>query len=131
MKDIFLKYQSLLQDTENFTIPPAIEHDTFKLLEIIATRYFKNIPLTISEAMSLIIIASPASIHRKLNYLREYGYIDSFFKNKNRRTQYLKPLTKADLIFNERGDLLLRILAENKENSNQTISKPNIKEFHC
>lgn len=131
MKDIFLKYQSLLQDTEDFSAPPAIEHDTFKLLEIIATKYYKNIPLTVSEAMGLIIIASPASIHRKLNHLREHGYIDSFFKNKNRRTQYLKPLTKSEILFNKRGELLLRILAENKENNNQANSKTNIKEFHC
>ncbi len=128
MKDIFLKYQSLIQDTEDLSAHPEIEHDTFKLLEIIATKHYKNSPLTVSEAMKLTIVASPASIHRKLNYLHEFGYIDSFFKNKNRRTQYLKPLTKSEILFNTRGELLLKILAEN---NNQTSAKTNIKEFYC
>jgi hypothetical protein len=128
MKDIFLKYQSLVQDTEDLSAHPAIEFDTMKLLEIIATKHYKNTPLTVSEAMQLTIVASPASIHRKLNYLREFGYIDSFFKNKNRRTQYLKPLTKSEILFNNRGELLLKILAEN---NNQTNTKANIKEFYC
>jgi hypothetical protein len=128
MKDIFLKYQSLVQDTEDLSAHPAIEFDTMKLLEIIATKHYKNTPLTVSEAMQLTIVASPASIHRKLNYLREFGYIDSFFKNKNRRTQYLKPLTKSEILFNNRGELLLKILGEN---NNQTNTKANIKEFYC
>ncbi len=128
MKDIFLKYQSLVQDTEDLSAHPAIEFDTMKLLEIIATKHYKNTPLTVSEAMQLTIVASPASIHRKLNYLREFGYIDSFFKNKNRRTQYLKPLTKSEILFNNKGELLLKILGEN---NNQTNTKANIKEFYC
>lgn len=36
--------------------------------------------------MALSAIASPATLHRKLNALREAGYIDQEYKARNRRT---------------------------------------------
>jgi DNA-binding MarR family transcriptional regulator len=130
MKDIYLKYLNLTQENERLTVPPEIPHDAFKLLEIIASRHYENNPITVSEAMRLGVIASPASIHRKLDILREGGLITSLHKDNDRRTQYLKPLTKAEIIFESRGNCILKILSDNSKDQKQEAAL-NIGDFHC
>ena len=49
--------------------------------------------------MLLSNIASPATIHRKLNELIEAGLIEQVFEGKNRRTKYLVPTKEADAYF--------------------------------
>ena len=41
--------------------------------------------------MTLNNIVSPATLHRKLDELREGGLIEQSFEGKNRRTKYLVP----------------------------------------
>jgi hypothetical protein len=47
--------------------------------------------MTVSNAMKLSNIASPASIHRKLELLRVANLISHEFNDGNRRTKYLAP----------------------------------------
>lgn len=130
MKDIYLRYLNLTQENENLKASPEIPHDVYKLLEIIAARHYANQPITISEVMRLAVIASPASVHRKLDILREGGFITSLHKGKDRRTQYLKPLTKAEIIFENRGNCILKILSSNTSN-NKELATLNVGDFHC
>jgi DNA-binding MarR family transcriptional regulator len=44
-------------------------------------------------------IASPATLHRKLDELREAGLIQQVFEGKDRRTKYLVPTKEADAYF--------------------------------
>ena len=46
-----------------------------RLLEVIALRHNQGEPMTVTDAMSLSKIASPATLHRKLDQLRETGLI--------------------------------------------------------
>jgi hypothetical protein len=52
-------------------------------------------PLSVTEAMSLSFIASPATIHRKIDELLEKGLIEHFYEDNNRRTKFLVPSAKA------------------------------------
>lgn len=129
MKDIYLRYLNLTQENENLKASPEIPHDVYKLLEIIAARHYANHPITISEVMRLAVIASPASVHRKLDILREGGYITSLHKNKDRRTQYLKPSLKAEMIFESKGNCILKILSNNDEKKQSIVI--NVHDFYC
>ena len=51
--------------------------------------------LTVTEAMSLADIASPATIHRKLDNLRKAGWIIVDYREGDRRTKYLVPTEQA------------------------------------
>jgi DNA-binding MarR family transcriptional regulator len=57
--------------------------------------------------MNLGSIASPATLHRKLDALREAGFIEFVFEGKNRRTKYLVPTSNADKYFDKLGDALV------------------------
>jgi DNA-binding MarR family transcriptional regulator len=58
--------------------------------------------------MELHGIASPATIHRKLDELREAGLIDLVFEGKNRRTKYLIPTKAAHAYFEKMSDSILK-----------------------
>ena len=51
-------------------------------------------------------IASPATLHRKLDELREGGLIEQTFEGKNRRTKYLCPTPQAEKYFSQVGAVM-------------------------
>jgi Fe2+ or Zn2+ uptake regulation protein len=70
---------------------------------VIAVHHAQEKPLTVTDAMALRSIASPATIHRKLDQLREFGMIDMVFEGKNRRTKFLVPTQAAHNYFEQVG----------------------------
>lgn len=83
-----------------------------RLLELIAIRHASGKSITVSEAMESTSVASPATIHRKLDALRELGMIAPTFEGENRRTKYLVPTQTADVYFHKLGHLLHQALKE-------------------
>lgn len=61
------------------------------ILDTIYINYFDLKPLTVGKLMAMREIGSSATIHRKLNHLREIGVIEKFTIGKNNRTKYLRP----------------------------------------
>ena len=57
-----------------------------------------NDPITVTQAMDMPYIASPATMHRKIDDLLKAGYITLEY-NGNRRTKYLTPTAKAHQYF--------------------------------
>jgi Fe2+ or Zn2+ uptake regulation protein len=112
MKSTYLRYlemtQSLIQLNSSIT---AIDETAKRLLEIIALSHAQNQPLTVSEAMALEPIASPGTIHRKLDTLRELGLINQVFQGDNRRTKYLVTTSVADDYFDTLGRVLIEAVA--------------------
>lgn len=66
------------------------------LLNEIAVRNLEGKTITVTEAMTISTIASPATIHRKLDELRDVGLIEQIFEGKNRRTKFLVPTKTAN-----------------------------------
>jgi DNA-binding MarR family transcriptional regulator len=67
--------------------------------------------MTVTDAMALTEIASSATIHRKLDDLREAGLIDHVFAQNNRRTKYLIPTKAAEKHFASLGEVMKQSLA--------------------
>ena len=72
-----------------------LDAQSVRLLEMITVAHFEKNPMTVSAAMKLSSIASPASIHRKLEQLRVAELISHEFIEGNRRTKYLAPTPLA------------------------------------
>lgn len=130
MKSLYLSYANNVIQGEDLFSPPQLDHESSKLLEIISVAHAQNKPLTVTEAMRLRIVASPASIHRKLDQLRELGYVDGVYQGKNRRTRYLMPLSKAEMHFKNLGQAISEAAhAHNLRDLPHQID--NNDEFHC
>ena len=81
------------------------------VLEVIAIRALANTPLTITELMAMSEIASPATIHRKIDQLRELGMVDTVFEGNNRRTKYLVPTQAAHDYFDQVGKVMQQAIS--------------------
>ena len=111
-KQIYLRFLNLIHALDGGANAPAMDLDAKKLLEVIAVRHAEEKPLTVTDAMALNTIASPATIHRKLDQLRELGMIDTVFEGKNRRTKYLVPTQMAHNYFDQVGKVMEQALAQ-------------------
>ena len=76
-----------------------IDSTALLLLNEIAVQHLDGKNITVTQAMLLSNIASPATVHRKLDELREAGLIEQVFEGKNRRTKFLVPTKEADSYF--------------------------------
>ncbi len=111
-KQIYLRFLNLIHTLEGGKNAPAMDLDAKKLLEVIAVRHAQEKPLTVTDAMGLATIASPATIHRKLDQLRELGMIDTVFEGKNRRTKYLVPTQSAHDYFESISQAMRQALTQ-------------------
>jgi DNA-binding MarR family transcriptional regulator len=102
----YLRFLSLMHAIEGSGQLPALDLDAKRLLEVIAVKQSQGQSITVTDAMALSYIASPATIHRKLDQLRELGMIDSHYEGTNRRTKYLKTTDKAQEYFSTVGSLI-------------------------
>ena len=107
---IYLRFLNLLEALEDTKGFPDIDLEAKKILEVIAVRHQKEAPLTVTEAMALSHIASPATIHRKLDQLRELELIDSIYHGDNRRTKYMVPTASALQYFDRLGKIMTKAL---------------------
>ena len=103
-----MRFLNLLHALEGSERDKNLDLEAQKLLEIIAVRHEQQRPLTVTEAMALAHIASPATIHRKLDQLRESGLVEARFEDNNRRTKFLIPTQEALKRFEALGQALLR-----------------------
>ncbi len=103
----FLRFLHLTQAIASQWGNSKLDLTALRLLEIVAVTHYQGKPLTVTDAMSLGFIASPATLHRKLDQLRETGFINLAFEGKNRRTKFIIPTSSAGKYFEQMGDALV------------------------
>jgi DNA-binding MarR family transcriptional regulator len=109
--NFYLRFLNLLRGVEASFLPPGLDSTAKYLLERIACQHAMGKPLTVTEAMALQDVASPATIHRKLDDLRTAGMVDTEFHGDNRRTKYLAPTGKARKYFDKVSALIPSAIA--------------------
>ena len=109
---IYIRFLTLLHTIEGKGELPVLDLDAKKLLETIAVRHSQGKQLTVTEAMAMSHIASPATIHRKLDVLREIGMIDTQFEGTNRRTKFLAPTSAAVQYFQAHSKAMNQAMAQ-------------------
>jgi DNA-binding MarR family transcriptional regulator len=100
MKEYYFRFLALAQTlSAPMENTDSVDLLSQRLLEVIALRQNQGEPMTVTDAMSLRKIASPATLHRKLDQLLEARLIEQTFSDGNRRTKYLVPTKVADQYF--------------------------------
>lgn len=100
----FLRLARALNQNKN--IVKDVDATAMLLLNEIAIQHLDDKPMTVTEAMTLSSIASPATIHRKLDELREAGLIEQIFEGTNRRTKFLIPTKLANAYFDKMSEAM-------------------------
>ncbi len=109
-QDIYLRFLALSQAL-NPNLGDEIDLAAQRLLEVLAVSAARGAPLTVSQAMELRSIASPATIHRKLRALIDGHLIVQQFEGMNRRTRYLVPTKNADKHFQQMGAVVESLIS--------------------
>jgi hypothetical protein len=107
MKQIYLRYlvlaEALRQSHIDFS---GIDDVGKKLLETIAIKNAQGHPMVVTETMDLSDIASPATIHRRIEVLKKAGLIQVFQTEKNHKIKYLVPTQASIDYFEKLGKLM-------------------------
>ncbi|BDU59096.1 hypothetical protein LMORI2_20780 [Limnohabitans sp. MORI2] len=106
MKSTFIRFLHLKEVLSGHQVDAEIDLTAQKLLEVVSLRHSNHKALTVTDAMQLQSIASPATLHRKLSTLLETGYVEFAFEGTNRRTKYIHPTAKTDAYFDALGQVL-------------------------
>lgn len=105
MKKTYLRFLSLVHAIDSAPLS-ALDETAKYLLQLIVLRHAQGKALTVTEAMGMTAVASPATIHRKLDTLREAGLVIQTFEGRNRRTKYLTPTDATDAYFAKLGQVM-------------------------
>jgi DNA-binding MarR family transcriptional regulator len=90
---------------DNQTIPD-LDASTKQLLDEIALFQHREKDMTVTELMNLAHIASPATLHRKLNTLIDAHMVNAVFHGNNRRTKYMALTKEGESYFHRLSDAI-------------------------
>ena len=92
MKQIYLRYLVLAETLCQSNIDlSGIDEIGKKLLETIAIKSAQGQPLVVTQTMKLSDIASPATIHRRIEILKKAGLIQVMQTEQNQKIKFLVP----------------------------------------
>ena len=107
MKQIYLRYlvlaEALRQSHIDFS---GIDEIGKKLLETIAIKNAQGHPMVVTETMDLSDIASPATIHRRIEVLKKAGLIQVMQTEQNQKIKFLVPTQISINYFDKLGKLM-------------------------
>lgn len=107
MSNLYLRFLRIARAlNQNKSLINTIDATAMLLLNEIAVHHLDGKNITVTEAMLLSNIASPATIHRKLDELREMGLIEQIFEGNNRRTKFLVPTKTANAYFEKMSEAM-------------------------
>ncbi len=107
MKQIYLRYLVLAEALRKSNIDlSGIDDIGQKLLEAIAIRSAQGQPLVVTQTMELSEIASPATIHRRIEILKKAGLIQVLQTEQNQKVKFLVPTQTSIDYFDKLGKLM-------------------------
>ena len=108
--NVYLRFLELTQTLENQGHLSGVDPTAGKLLEAIAVACSQNKALNVSDVMALKSIASPATLHRKIEDLVTAGYVEYRFLGHDRRVKFLYTTEAANRYFENMGEALVRMM---------------------
>ena len=107
MKQIYLRYLVLAETLRKSNIDLSnIDEIGKKLLETIAIKSAQGQPMVVTQTMELSDIASPATIHRRIEILKKAGLVKVFQTEQNQKIKYLVPTQTSIDYFEKLGKLM-------------------------
>ena len=110
MTNFYMRFLKIVAALEQEQHHKEISPIAILLLNEIAVKDFDEQPLTVSQALEFRALGSPATLHRKIDELREAGMIEVTNVGTNRRTKYLFLTQAARDYFQIKNDAMLKAL---------------------
>ena len=102
MSNLYFRFLQIANAIQKESIP-ALDENSIALLNRVALTHSQGRPMTVSQAMGLTALGSQTTLHRRLDALREAGFIEQVFQGPDRRIKYLVPTEVAQAYFSKMG----------------------------
>jgi len=99
----YLRFVNILKSMQKEDVTADLEPVCALILDDIAVRELHDEPMTVSDVMELINLASPATLHRKFSQMLENEWVETRFQNDNRRTKYIHLTKKSKSYYELKG----------------------------
>jgi DNA-binding MarR family transcriptional regulator len=100
MSNLYLRFLQIANAIQKDSLA-ELDENSVALLNAIALQHFLGTPMTVSQAMGLATLGSQTTLHRRLDALREAGFIEQAFLGTDRRIKYLLPTALAQGYFSK------------------------------
>lgn len=97
---------------ESVGIPKPQDTTARELLDLICLHEGIGHPMTVTQVMNQPQLASPATMHRKLDDLLELGLVTHQYEGKNRRTKYAVLTTSGRLYSELMSQAIERVMVQ-------------------
>lgn len=99
----YLRFLQLAQVVQ--ALPDGLEMDANEkaLLQAVVLRWYENEPMTVREAIGLVDLGSPATLHKRITRLREKDMLSNLNLEGDRRAKFLIPTQRTLDYFSHLG----------------------------
>jgi DNA-binding MarR family transcriptional regulator len=86
-------------------LPDGLEMDANEtaLLQAVVLRWYENEPMTVREAIGLVDLGSPATLHKRITRLRDKDMLSTLNLEGDRRAKFLIPTQRTLDYFSHLG----------------------------
>ena len=95
----FLELSRAIRENET----NALTANQKALLELVSLAWHSGAPMSVRQAIALSQLGSPATLHKRLAFLRNSGYLEEISVEGDRRTKLLGPTEKTLRLFEQLG----------------------------
>jgi hypothetical protein len=87
-------------------LPDGLEMDANEkaLLHAVVLRWYENEPMTVREAIGLVDLGSPATLHKRITRLRDKDMLSTLNLEGDRRAKFLIPTQRTLDYFSHLGE---------------------------
>jgi DNA-binding MarR family transcriptional regulator len=104
---LYLRFKGLanaIQKNKHVDLDPI----ALQILEIISEAHTQDLPMRVSDVLSLTELASYATLHKKLESLKLQGYVEVEMHEGDHRSRYIVPSKLAIKLFDALGKAVLQ-----------------------
>ena len=99
----YLRFLQLAKGIQQLPDAPQLDANEKALLEDVALRWFENRPMTVREAIGLVDLGSPATLHKRITRLRDKDMLSTLNLEGDRRAKFLIPTQRTLDYFSHLG----------------------------
>jgi hypothetical protein len=99
----YFRFLQLAHTIQALPDGPGIDANESALLESVVVRWYEGQPMTVREAISLSLLGSPATLHKRISRLRRKDLLTTTSLEGDKRAKYLVPTARALAYFGDLG----------------------------
>ena len=107
----YFRFLQLARAVEALPDGAPMDANESALLEAVVLRWHEGQAMTVREAINLVDLGSPATLHKRITRLRNKDMLSTYSEPGDRRAKFLIPTQKALEYFDRLGQSLQQVQA--------------------